>query len=498
MRRPILSVALLLVGFGCTREVVEVPPETRDVVDPAIAALETELGEALAPLPETDERTAKAVAGLLPFTAGVRGADRDRGLTDLAGLGPGAIAPLEAMASDVNAPSAHREAALEALWTYARAELGDALGPEDDPTLIDPARPAPSSALVQTTSAIERAIRLEREPWLRARGAWYLGRLGLDRSIPELVLRLRYETDHEAVVWLAFALARFGNYSGLLGLENIAQLSAGSPVGERAASMAAAIARHAGADSPAAVTWAWDHGDPERILPRVPRSAHHNLVLWQWIFRFDEFQLRGVDDARFMFERLDEQAAEVLTEALYDESRYVRLHVAQCIARLGRRATSAGPALLEMLEERTVAATAAQALGEIGFPPAREALEARLGESEAIELRVAAARALGRMGQAESIGLLAATFDAQPASPELRQALAESLAYLRDSKRAVPELIAAVGNLGLEPSTSRAALQFLVEQEVAAGTPGAADVLAGFDPEDDRALPAGLNALLDR
>ena len=467
MRAATLLFIWLLAGYGCAPEVADSPPETRNVVDPAIAALRSELGEALAPLPETGERTTRAVEGLLPYTASVRGPDRERGLSDLAGLGAGAIAPLEAVAADSEATAAQREAALEALWIFASRELGDALGPENEPTLIDPAGPSPSSAVVHATAAIERALRLEREPWLRARGAWYLGRLGLDRSIPELVLRLRYETDHEAVIWLAFALARFANYSGLLGLENIAQLSAGTPVGERAASMAAAIARQAGAGSPAAVTWAWDHGDPERILPSLARSAHHNLVLWEWIYRFDEFQLRGVDDARFMFERLDEQAAGVLTEALFDESRYVRLHVAQCIARLRRRATSAGPALLEMLEERTVAATAAQALGEIGFPPAREALEARLGDAHAIELRVAAARALGRMGQAESIPLLAATFDAQPPSPEFRQALAESLAYLRDARRAVPELIAAVGNPGLEPSTSRAALKFLVEQELA-------------------------------
>ena len=70
----------------------------------------------------------------------------------------------------------------------------------------------------------------------------YLGRLGLDRSVPALVLRLKYETDHEAVVWLAFALARHANYAGLLGLRTVADLSAGTPVGQRAAAMRSAIA----------------------------------------------------------------------------------------------------------------------------------------------------------------------------------------------------------------------------------------------------------------
>lgn len=494
-----LLVLLAVGGCGQGSPVSAPPPQTRDVVDPAIAALEAELGDSLAAPSEPDEDIERAIAGLLPFAARSQGAERSQALADFAGFGSGVLPALEAVASDHEAPAAHREAALEALWTVARLELGEALGPEGEPQLVDPSIPQlaePTARLIQACAAIERSLRLEREPWLRARAGWYLGRLGLDRSIPELVLRLRYETDHEAVIWLAFALSRFANYSGMPGLENIAQLAAGTPNGELAASMAASIAKQAGADSPAAITWAWEHGDPEQILPRPVRSSHHDLVLWQWIYRFDEFQLRGVDDARFMFERLDEHAALLLTEALYDDSRYVRLHVAQCLARLGRRATVAGPALQEMLREPTIAATAAQALGEIGFPTAREDLEQRLGDQHNLELRVAAARALGPMGDPESIPRLVAIFDQDPASPELAQALAESLAYLRDPTRAVPGLMAAVANPLLEPSTSRAALRFLLEQALAAGRPEAERWLGDFDAAEGRTLPAGLESFL--
>ena len=485
--RSALLAAILTLAACSGGDTARPAPELRPVVDEAIAALEP-----LVPvLTEPEPADPAAVEGLVSLVANASGSMRDAGLVDLAGLGPGALTMLEQIASSLERTEVERDAALEGLFA-----LGASEGPPVDveaPFASQPADPLPLRHAA--AEAIETCMVGERVPWLRARAAWHLGRLGLDRSIPQLVLRLKYETDPDAVVWIAWALGRFANYSGMIGLENVASGDAADAIRASARATADAQAAAAGIASAGELAWAWEHGDPERVLPHPERSAAHDLVLWRWIFRLNEFQLRGVDDTRFVFERLDEHAARILAAALSDESRYVRLHVSQCLARLGRRAGVAAAELIRALDDQEVATHAAEALGEIGHPPAREVLEPLLADSHPLELRVAAARALGRLGLAESAPVLAV--HAEDPSAELRQALGESLAYVRSRSAALPLLAEALSNPLLEHTSTDAAIGFLLEHDAASGAEGARGRLAAWERLSD-ADPAERGAWLER
>jgi hypothetical protein len=80
----------------------------------------------------------------------------------------------------------------------------------------------------------------------------------------------------------------------------------------------------------------------------VEPSLRLRLDTWRWISQLsgEHFQLRGVDDARIVLSQLGSWATGPLTEALHDADVYVRVHVAQCIERMGPRGLAAGPELL--------------------------------------------------------------------------------------------------------------------------------------------------------
>lgn len=230
--------------------------------------------------------------------------------------------------------------------------------------------------------------------WVRARAAWRLSEEGPDHLVPGLVRRLRYETDHEVVIWLAMALARQDNLAGLDGLSAIAA-NAASPSRAGAEAQLRVLRERYGLATDSALRAAWELPAQERGFPAEPRSAQFRRAVWSWVARFEEFQLRGVDDARFVLERLDEEAASVLGEALHDEDVYTRVHSAQCLQRMGRRGLPAGPELLAAFAEPQLAPYAAMALGHVGPPQAEERLVACLEADSAPALRLACARALG-------------------------------------------------------------------------------------------------------
>ncbi len=470
------AILCLLAGAAaCTPEPESEPERSAPVLAPvaldAIALIEARLADARAtalpsstpPIPPAE--LVRRMEGLMGFATGSGGRARDAGVTDLVDSPAEASAWLRARALDEDAREAERYLCLEVL---------ERRGGQDD-----------AEALM---AIAERA----RPAGLRAGAYWRLGRMGEDAVLARLTLRLKYETDWEAVLWLGWALCQHGIYSGLDGVLAVANSAPDRDLAERATAEAQALADEIGAGDAYQLANGWWRGElPAGAVPRV-RSLEYQLELWRWIARFDEFQLRGVDDARFLLARLDGVAADVLGAALFDASPYVRLGAVQCLERMGPRAHSAGPLLLEHLDDPELGPWVASALGRIQYPPAKEALEQRLQPGTAPALEVAAARALGHLGLAEAVPALLAALKNVDAGqrPELHQAIAESLVWCGAPAFALEALVAALTDPRLEPSTSSAALRHHLARQAAASVPGAQDVLTEFDALNAQRPPA--------
>ena len=365
---------------ACGEEPPAAPPaptfELHPVVDPALAALEAELAadeRAVDPTPEEDVR------GLLEMLASSSGSMHDIALEEVAGMGDAAVPTLTAVLGAADTALEQRLTILEVLGAIDTPRAAELLFAE-----------------------LENG-----EPLARAHAAWRLGAGTQDWIVPRLILRLKYEKDHDAVIWIARSLARFGNYHGLGALVTVAFQSPDENL--RASALARIEGIMSEVNPPAdeepvfadvyALNAAWLAGDPDGLLPTRPRSQRFAREVWRRLERLREFQLRGVDDSRWICANLGTRAAPILAEALHDSDSYTRVHVAQCLERMGRRAAGAVPELLAGLDEPILAPNAAAALGAIGDPRAEPALLARLEPEHEFGLRLACARALGGLGE---------------------------------------------------------------------------------------------------
>ena len=416
MRVAALAAALALWGCGdgsapAPEPVPTTAPVHGPVVAEALAALEAELPPVAAPTAAEVEDAREPTLGLVEALAAASPRDSMRSvlLEELLQPGDATVPHLAALLADRAAPPEQRAVAAEALGALNSIASAGAL-----------------------LDAVERS-RTEAEPehWLIAQCAWRLSDTDQDWILPRVILCLKYEQDHESVLWLADTAAKFGNYSGLEGLGVIA--ASDSPVRDRAAGLYAKLSepfveRHA---SDAELMW---YVGAEHEALRHEPSARLMLETWRRIAALGEWQLRGVDDARFVLSRSGGYAAEPLARALRDEDLYVRVHSAQCLERMGMRGARAVPALIAALDDPSVAAAAASALGQVprgdDRTVAAEALASRLTADRPMELRMAAARALGHLdsgpdgvGHAELAALAADA--ALPA--ELRAAAAGAL-----------------------------------------------------------------------
>jgi HEAT repeat protein len=423
------------------------PPPTFPVVAAALERLAPD------PAPSPDAVDPEELAGLLEYSLTADARSRPLVLADLERLGAGAAPLLAEWASDGERDADLRRAALDGL-----AALGAPTGSAELLGLLTRGKPA----------------------WIRARAAWQLGTLADDRLLPDLCLRLKYEVDSETVVWIAWALARLGNYSGF---EAVAVVEGRDIDGALRATIADHLAEFGGEDGPATASGlAQFWREPPADFPWPERSAGYELALWRWIERLDEYQLRGVDDARFVFAHQGPEAAPLLAAALDDHSPYVRLHAAQGLQRMGARARRARPALLAALERPDLAPAAAEALGAIGGAGVREALEARLIPPAAPELRLAAARALGLLADPAAQPRLRAVRASQAAEArpfrELQQAVDEALAYSGAGDEVAGALLRWRAAPDLEPSSSERALLAWLAARGTAGDATAAELLA--------------------
>lgn len=186
----------------------------------------------------------------------------------------------------------------------------------------------------------------------------------------------------------------------------------------------------------------WIDGTVDAVRARLAGGAGPSrelrAELWRIVSKLsgEHFQLRGVDDARFVLARLGPWAARELALALGDRDAYVRLHTAQVLERMGADGAPAVDALEAALSDRDhgVAGQAAEALTVVaaasGKAPLIERAEAallqRLDDRPPYEVRVALARALSKLPGGGPTERLRQLFDDAPGS-DMRLAAAEGL-----------------------------------------------------------------------
>ena len=212
------------------------------------------------------------------------------------------------------------------------------------------------------------------DPSVRAFASWALipaAELeGSGAAVPTLLRRLKYEKDSTALLWAARALAAHRNLSGLRTLANLA--SAGVEASDAANQQLYEVVRLTlGRDEVTAedadrlmTEWGDGRRDRSSAAPDALRAEVWRLVS---DLSGEHFQLRGVDDARFILSRLGPWVAPELGDALEDDDEYVRLHVAQVLERMGPRGAGAAPSLELALHDGSdgVAGAAAEALAAV-------------------------------------------------------------------------------------------------------------------------------------
>jgi HEAT repeat protein len=441
MRRAAAAGALALLA-ACGPEDAGPQPEPF-VLGPVVRTRLAELARAaeLPALPAPAEDLGEDVRGLVVTRATADQRFRDLPLEDIKTLGPAAIPALAALLLDPEVDGAQRAAAAELLAVL------------DHPVAAE-----------HLLALVEQAP----EAWLRRLCVWHLGHTTQDRCVPRVVLRLKYEQDHEAFIWIAVTLARFGNFSGLDALLDLARR--GTPEGESArAQLAALEAEYGRPGNELRALW---NSSRATELPQHTPSPALRAAVWTWIAELsgEHFQLRGVDDARYVLARLGPWAVDEVAAALADEDWHARLHCAQVLERMGPRAASAGPALLRTLSEPLLAPAAAEALGRVGYPPAEPALIRASEPGNAYELRVGAVIALGRLGLATSADALRARFAeaTDPALADLRLAAATSLVLLDHGDEVADWLVAQLAGDG-DAAGAEVALESWIERGVDAG-----------------------------
>jgi hypothetical protein len=396
----------LLVCCACSKPAFEL----RAVSQRALASV---------PEPQALAQPDPGVREQIAERAHLSGKLRALALADIAATPDAAIATADALLSDTAASDEAKRSALEVLGGIDTLASARALARRVD---------------IQTSHA----------PWIRALAACEVGRLSSDVVVPELCAQLKYETDGETVIWIAALLAKHMNFSGLDGLRVLATSGSTPELREHARSMLAQVAADAGFADADALYAAWNSADPEHKVPREEPSPELRAEIWRRVSALGVFDLKLVDDARFVLSRSPWWVVDVLVEALHEEAPHLRTCVAQSLERMGARASGACPALVQALDEPRLAPAAASALAAIGCRDALEPLVRCTQAGHEAELRHAAARAQ-LLEQADT--------------PDLRQTAAESLVGLGQGALGAPLLVECLTRPGADHDAAEAALE---------------------------------------
>ncbi len=293
----------------------------------------------------------------------------------------------------------------------------------------------------QARWALEEGM-LHADAAVRAVATFELGQLGLQASILPLLKRVKYEVDPACKVWVAGALARLGNGAGL---PLLAAAMANEATANDAGAAALTVLKAAEEDPGESPTWeqlqqgiarlqgAWR--TTARLHGAPPVTAEPQLVearIAQHLVALHRFQLRPVEDARFILRRAGSLSLPLLRRCLGASEPFLRSHALEVLAELGRSAASLEDAVLPLLGDELTRADAARALGAMGAVRAFEPLAAMLAGSD-LELRVASAAALGMLGDGRAAPLLASVVAAASEPIDLRVQAAYGHALLERS-----------------------------------------------------------------
>ncbi|MCP3920183.1 MAG: hypothetical protein GY711_32050 [bacterium] len=282
--------------------------------------------------------------------------------------------------------------------------------------------------------ALEEGLR-HAEPGVRSHCAYQLGLLGDRTAIPLLLWRERQEQGIEPACWIIGALASLGNLSGLPRLATMLTDSAAQAAATPVVDRILGEARR----TPPERTWealgaelATLHEEwlaRRRAAPATEEEPALRGRLAALLVGLEEFQLRPVDEARTVFTRLSVVPSDLLRLALSAEERYLRVHSIEIVRELGRAGAPLGEALLPLLRDPVARPYAVEALGEVGYAPAAPHF-VELLRGEDLELRVAAASALGPLGDLSAVVPLRATLNDATTPMDVRVRAAFSLACL--------------------------------------------------------------------
>lgn len=281
---------------------------------------------------------------------------------------------------------------------------------------------------------------------VRARVAYVLGERGSVDSLPALLLRLKVEQEPAAKLWLAGAIVTLGNHcapawnavaerfedpnlsADAAEIANAALLAAGIPLQENATwdDARAAVAKlrdHWLREGSAMGAEARPYEKPTDVEPRLMAALALALV------ELSEFQLRPVDEARYVLKHIGRRALPMLRLALTASESYVRAHSVEVARDIGPAARPLEDAILQLLDDPLTRLTATQAAGLLGARSAVPHLQERLIGDD-LELACAAAASLGEIGDESSRGALLARMNDEAVAIDLRIYAAYGLARL--------------------------------------------------------------------
>lgn len=286
---------------------------------------------------------------------------------------------------------------------------------------------------------------------VRAAEAAALARLGNPAGVPLILMILAENTDLQAdalaLQWDRKDRIAFAQELALPGLVALAGTDFGflpypSPAPAREAAVLAARA--------------WWAEQRIALWSAAPLSdPRHRARIELLVAHLASYQLRQVDNARFVLAHSGPAVLEPLLVGLRSEDEYVRLHVLEVLERLApesdgkTRARIANVVGVPLLEEAAtpLAAAAAAAAGACGLA---DQLVVALERRREPEVVVAILDALGRSGRPEALALLGARAAAgPPASADEDVALQAALLALDPCRDAAP-FVALLGSADVE------------------------------------------------
>jgi HEAT repeat protein len=269
----------------------------------------------------------------------------------------------------------------------------------------------------RTAGRAERSLLEHKDAWwvlepalaherieVRRRAAWLCGKSGQTVLQLPLLLRLKYELDPESVLWVADALQRLGNDTGLGWLEAAIGVEA---TAQQAGAMAVEALRARGVTLTEQPTWdeirkhlrdfgaTWrQRGVPSLADAKAPDQVQLDAHVATQLVTTEGTLLRPIDDAKFVLVSAGTLPVALLTRTLVAEEPYLRSTALELLARIGLPAKTATPAVLPLLGDPKTASYAVRALGECGATEAAPFLRARLVDIDT-EVRLWCTQALG-------------------------------------------------------------------------------------------------------